>query len=103
MAKRPKGERRKARSVMATDAEWARIAEAAAAAGLTISEYMVRRSTGRGGSVGLPLAVQRRVARAVLVLEEMEGRRLETQGAGEDWRRALDGADAWLDRETGIG
>lgn len=103
MARRPKGERRKARSVMATDAEWARIAADAADAGLTISEYVVRRSLGPGGPVGLPPAVLRRMARAVLVLEEMEGRRLESQGAGEVWRRALDGADAWIDRETGIG
>ena len=103
MAKRPKGERRKPRSVMATDAKWARIAEAAAVADLSISEYVVRSSLGPGGASGLPLSVQRRVARAVLALEDVEGRRLETQGAGEDWRRAQDSADAWIDRETGIG
>ena len=105
MAARPKGERRKARTVMATDAEWARIGEAAAEAGLSISEHVVRGSAGPGAPAepGLPLPVRRRVARAVLALEEMEGRRLELQGAGEDWRRALERADAWIDGETGIG
>ena len=106
MAARPKGERRKARTVMATDAEWARIGEAAAEAGLSISEHVVRGSAGPGAPAaepGLPLPVLRRVARAVLALEEMEGRRLELQGAGEDWRRALERVDAWIDGETGIG
>ena len=45
----------------------------------------------------------RRVARAMLALEEIEGRRLEIQGAGEVWRQALERADAWIDREAGIG
>ena len=106
MAARPKRALRKARTVMATDAEWARIGEAAAEAGLSISEHVVRGSTGSGGPAaepGLPVAVLRRVARAVLALEEMEGRRLELQGAGEDWRRPLERADAWIDGETGIG
>ena len=106
MAARPKGARRKARTVMATDAEWARIGEAARDAGLSISEHVVRSGSGPGESVeapGLPVSVLRRVARGVLALEEIEGRRLELQGAGEDWRRALESADAWIDGEAGIG
>ncbi len=91
---------------MATDAEWALIGEAAAEAGLSISEHVVRSSAGSGevaAEPGLPLSVLRRVARAVLALEDMEARRLEVQGAGEDWRRALEIADAWIDGEAGIG
>ena len=90
---------------MATDAEWALIGEAAVEAGLSISEHVVRSSAGSGEveEPGLPLSVLRRVARAVLVLEDMEARRLEVQGAGEDWRRALEIADAWIDGEAGIG
>ena len=106
MAARPKGARRKARTVMATDAEWARIGEAARDAGLSISEHVVRGSSGPGEpeeAPGLPVSVLRRVARAVLALEEIEGRRLELQGAGEDWRRVLESADAWIDGEAGIG
>ena len=103
---RPEGAKRKARSVMATDAEWALIGEAARDAELSISEHVVRSSLRLGEAVaepGLPLPVLRRVARGVLALEDMEGRRLEIQGAGEEWRRALERADAWIDRETGIG
>ncbi|MDE0274560.1 MAG: hypothetical protein OYH76_01605 [Defluviicoccus sp.] len=106
MAARPKGARRKARTVMATDAEWARIGEAAAAAGLSISEHVVRSGSVPGEpeeAQGLPVSVLRRVARGVLALEEIEGRRLELQGAGEDWRRALEDVDAWIDGEAGIG
>lgn len=106
MAKRPEGAIRKARSVMATDAEWARIGEAAKDAGLSISQHVVRSSLRLGepaAEPGLPLPVLRRVARAVLALEEIEGRRLEIQGAGEVWRRALERGDAWIDREAGIG
>ncbi|MDE0173261.1 MAG: hypothetical protein OYH76_22850 [Defluviicoccus sp.] len=91
---------------MATDAEWARIGEAAKDAGLSISEHMVRSSLGPSAPAaepGLPLPVLRRVARAVLAMEDIEGRRLEIQGAGEVWRRALERADAWIDREAGIG
>ena len=82
------------------------IGEAAAEAGLSISEHVVRSSVGSGEveeAAGLPLSVLRRVARAVPVLEDMEARRLEVQGAGEDWRRALEIADAWIDGEAGIG
>lgn len=106
MAARPKGTRRKARTVMATDAEWARIGEAAAAAGLSISEHVVRSSlrlAEPAAEPDLPVSVLRRVARGVLALEEIEGRRLEIQGAGEVWRQALERADAWIDREAGIG
>ena len=92
--------------MMATDAEWARIGEAAQDAGLSISEHVVRSSLRPGEPVAepdLPLPVLRRVARAVLAMEDMEGRRLEIQGAGEIWRQALKNADAWIDREAGIG
>ena len=64
----------------------------------------MRGSAGGGGPAaepGLPVSVRRRVARAVLALEEIEGRRLELEGAGEDWRRALERADAWIDGEAG--
>ena len=42
MAGRPVGEKRKARCVMATDAEWAVIHEDAGAERLSVSEYVVR-------------------------------------------------------------
>lgn len=42
MAGRPVGEKRKARCVMATDAEWGMIHEDAKAERLSVSEYVVR-------------------------------------------------------------
>ena len=42
MARRPVGEKRKQRCVMATDAEWAVICEDAEAERLSISDYVVR-------------------------------------------------------------
>lgn len=42
MAGRPAGEKRKARCLMATDAEWAVIHEDAGAERLSVSEYVVR-------------------------------------------------------------
>lgn len=90
MAERPEGEKRKARLVRATDAEWARVREAAGAAGLSISAYVVRTLLARPEPVepGLPPALVRRLARAVLVLERVERLRFEEQG-GEDMWRAL--------------
>ena len=41
----------------------------------------------------------RRIARSVLVLEEMERLRLIREGSEEDWNKALDRAERWLDGE----
>lgn len=42
MARRPVGEKRKARCVMATDTEWAMVQEDAEAEQLSVSEYIVQ-------------------------------------------------------------
>ena len=42
MARRPVGEKRKARCVMATDTEWAMIREDADAEELSVADYVVR-------------------------------------------------------------
>ncbi len=81
MAIRPVGEKRKRRCLMATDAEWRRIGADARAAGLAISEHVMRRlETGppaADGSraAGLPPLVLRRLAQAVL--ERLEWLRME--------------------------
>ena len=88
MADRPEGERRSGRMVRATDAEWARVREAAAAAGLSISAYVMRTLLARPEPTepGLPPALVRRLARAVLVLERVEQLRFDEQGGGDMWR-----------------
>ena len=45
----------------------------------------------------------RRVARTVLVLEEMERLRLMKENSEADWNAALARADEWLDGEKALG
>ena len=52
---------------------------------------------------GLSPSLLRRAVRAVLVLEGLERRRLETQGAGELWQKLVADADAEIDREECLG
>ena len=51
----------------------------------------------------LPAPAMRRVARAVLVLEALEKRRLENEGAAALWERECALAEGWLDGEAGLG
>ena len=110
MAARPSGERRKRRCVMATDAEWACIREAADAAGLSVSEHVVRAGVAppaRAGAeaFGLPASVLRRQAQVLLTLGKVEKSRLERldpEGAPDLWRRLVAEADAWLDAEAAL-
>ena len=104
MAVRPSGEKRRQRGIMATDAEWAAIRAQAEAAGLSISDHIMRVLVGAPASpvVGLPRSVVDRLVRAVLVLERLEAMRIEAQG-GTDILRAVSGeVDAWLAAETAI-
>ena len=108
MAVRAKGEKKKGRYVMATDAEWARIGEAAEAAGLSKSEFLLRRALEPGvladsEGVGLPPFLLRRLVRTVLVLERLEQLRLSNDGAEDLWERLVAEADAWVDEETRLG
>ena len=108
MAVRPKGTKTKDRCVSMTDADWARICQAANAADLSYSEYIRRccltGQTSTGSTEGgLPPSVLRRAVRAGLVLERVEQRRLENQGAGELWQKLVADADAEIDGEAGLG
>ena len=89
---------------MATDAEWAAIRAQAEAAGLSISDYIMRVLVGAPASLapGLPPSVVDRLVRAVLVLERLEARRMETQGAADILQAVSDDVDAWLAAETAI-
>ncbi|MDE0418297.1 MAG: hypothetical protein OXI95_15365 [bacterium] len=109
MAGRPKGEKRKARSVMATDSEWQRIREAAAAAGLSISDHVLRvlltppPLPPDAADQALPFRMQQRVARAVLVLEAIEKLRLDRARMGTTWEEIVAEVDGWIDGETALG
>ena len=90
------GSGRRQRAVMATDAEWERIARAAAASGMELSRFLVHRALERDA---LPAEVLRRAVREMLVLSQLEERRLRAAGAGEAWEDACDAVDEWMDRE----
>ena len=106
----PGGEKRKRRCVMATDSEWTRMRERAAADEKSCSEFIVRRCLDEPAAPApvapepaLPAPVLRRVARTVLALEEMERLRLMKENSGADWNAALARADEWLDGEKALG
>ncbi len=109
MARRPTGEKRKARCVMATDSQWQRIREAAAAAGLSISDHVMRvlltppSSPSDDANQALPARVQLRVARAVLVLECIERMRLDKADMGAAWQEIVTEVDGWLEGEAVLG
>ena len=89
---------RRQRAVMATDSEWERIVNAAQAAGMEISRFIVQ---GALMPDSLPPEVMRRAVREMLVLSRLEERRLREVGAGEAWVVACDAVDDWLERELG--
>ena len=101
------GEKRKRRCVMATDSEWSRMREKATADGKSCSEFIVRCCLADGTPAApepaLAAPVLRRIARSVLVLEEMERLRLIREGSEKDWNKALADADRWLDDEGAFG
>ena len=84
------------RALMATDSEWARIGEAAAAAGMEKSRYVVHRAL---GDESLPPAVLRRLVRQSLVLALLEERRMLDTGAADAWDGACAAVEDWLERE----
>ena len=103
----PGGEKRKRRCMMATDSEWTRMREAAAAAEISCSAFIVRRCLDGAEPAApepvLPAPVLRRVMRTVLALEEIERLRLKKAGSEADWNAALARADEWLDGEAALG
>ena len=110
MAARQKGEKRKQRWVGATDAEWSEISEDAQAAGLSNSDYVIRRcldgkAQAEPTDAGLPSSVLHRAVRAVLILEELQRLRLVNDGeTGEAvWQKSVAKVEAWLTGEGGLG
>ena len=86
--------RRRQRSVTATDSEWARISERAAAAGMSISAFICMRAGGadRMPATAPPPASTARLERietAVLTLAEVERQRLAERGEEDGWEAAL--------------
>ena len=103
MAVRPSGEKRRQRGIMATDAEWADIRAQAEAAGLSVSDHVMRALVSPSpAALDLPPSVVGRLVRAVLVLERLEAMRMEVQGGSDILRAVFAEVDAWLAAETAI-
>ncbi len=107
-AKEPK---RKARTIMASDSEWARIGERARALDMPISRFVVQQilgttttpqplTTGRPQPESLPDDLQWRLAHHLLVLARIEQYRFERAGEGEAWQAIEEEARALLEAEA---
>ena len=119
--------KRKARSIMASDSEWARIGERARALDMPISRFVVQQvlgTTTRPQDVttmrpqdvttsgpqamttfgpqlpGLPTDLQWRLAHHLLVLARIERYRFEHAGSGEAWQAIEEEAKALLEAEA---
>ena len=95
------------RALRATDSDWERVAQRAASAQMSISDYVLWRALAPPGTAAatqaLPSAVQVRVAQATLVLFASEERRMHTAGKGQEWETMQEEAGRWLERQEGIG
>ena len=87
--------RRRQRSVMATDSEWARISERAEAAGMSISAFICMQAGGSermpsaGPSLQALAAGLERIESATLALAEVERQRQAERGEEDGWEAAL--------------
>ena len=107
-AKKPK---RKARSIMASDSEWARIGERAQALDMPISRFVVQHilgtiarpedvTTTRPQPESLSVDLQWRLAHHLLVLARIEQYRFERAGEGEALQAIEEEAQALLEAEA---
>lgn len=105
MATKFEGETKKRRSVLVTDADWARVHEAARAEGLPHGDYLVRahrfwQTSTDATETGVPPEVLRRMMRMLRILEQAEKLRLDDLDGGLTWRKLGAEADLWLDGQT---
>ena len=97
-----KDPRRKARTIMASDSEWARIDENANALDMPKSRYVVQKAlaTTPPRPEGLPAALQWRLARHLMVLVRIEQYRFERAGESEAWQAIEEEVEALLEAEA---
>lgn len=97
-----KDPRRKARTIMATDSEWARIRERANTLDIPISRFVVQQAltTTVPQPAGLPADLQWRLAHRLMVLARIEQYRFERAGEGEAWQAIAEEIEALLEAEA---
>ena len=96
---------KKRRSVLVTDADWARILEAAGAEGLRHGDYLVQahrfwQTATNATATGIPPQVLRSMMRMLRIIEQAEKLRLDDLDGGRTWRKLGADADLWLDGQT---
>ena len=107
MATGARAQVKKRRSVLMTDADWARVREAASAEGLPHGDYLVRahrfwRTSTDAAGTGVPPHMLRVMMRMLRMMEQAEKLRLEALDDGRTWRKLGADADAWLDGQTAL-
>lgn len=102
-------ERTRVRGLRFSDSDWKRITERARAAQMSIQEYarwqLLERPSAVAvpGPTALPDSVQGRVAKAAMVLYELERRRVSGTDEAPVWEAIAAEVDAWLEREERLG
>ena len=96
------GQPKKRRSVLMTDADWARVHEAAKAEGLPHGDYLFRahrfwQTSTNATETGMPPQVLRSMMRMLRIIEQAEKLRLDDFDGGRTWRKLGVDADLWLD------
>lgn len=105
MATGPEGETKKRRSIKVTDADWARVHEAARAEGLPHGDYLIAahrfwQTSANAMETGIPREVLRSMMRMLRMIEQAEKLRLDDLDGGKAWRKLGAEADLWLDGQT---
>ena len=102
-------ERTRVRGIRFSDSDWERITERARAAQMSIQDYVRWQLLERPGAApasaptALPDTVQGRVAKAVMVLFELERRRVSATDEALVWEAIAAEVGAWLEREERLG
>ena len=96
------------RSLRASDSDWARVVALARAAGMGVSEFVIQRvleppSITPPPSSEPPERVRDEVVKGVLVLRELERRRMAEAGEEDVWSAVSEGVTHWLERERELG
>ena len=95
--------RRKARTIMASDSEWARIREHAEARDMPISRFIVQQVLATSTTpqpTGLPTDLLWRLAHHLMVLARIERHRFESAGESEAWQAIEEEIEARLEAEA---
>ena len=96
------------RTLRATDSDWERVGALARAAGMTVSDFVLWRAleppSATASAPGeLPERLRDRIFKAVLVLWELERRRLADTGDAELWTAVNETVDEWFENERKVG